>query len=76
MMNYSGWGFWNSFILPFAAWSVVWTGFALWYAAKRNEKWWFILFLLVHTAGILELIYLLFVARAFGKTTPRKSRRS
>lgn len=52
-----GWGW----IFPLAAWSMIWTGLALWYAAKRGEKWWFIAFLLIHTAGILEILYLLFV---------------
>ncbi len=63
------------FLVPLAAWSIVWTGFALWYAARRGEKWWFILFLFVHTAGILELIYLFFIAHAFAKSA-RKHRRT
>ncbi|HUD20039.1 MAG TPA: DUF5652 family protein [Patescibacteria group bacterium] len=48
-----------------AAWSVVWTGLALWHAGRRCEKWWFIFFLLVHTAGIAEILYLVFVAKIF-----------
>ena len=68
----SWWG--TGLIFPLILWSVFWSGFALWYAARREEKWWFIIFLLVHTAGILEIIYLLFVAHAFdGKS--RSSRR-
>ena len=68
--GFFGWG-----VIPFAVWSLLWTGLALWYAAKRGEKWWFILFLLVHTLGILEMIYLLFVARAFSAKKPtRRSR--
>lgn len=54
---------------PLALWSLVWTGLALWHAGKRGEKWWFILFLLVHTAGILEIIYLVFIAKAFAQST-------
>lgn len=75
-LNSFRWDWAAGFLFPLALWSLVWTGFALWYAARRGEKWWFILFLIVHTAGILELIYLLFVVRAFSKTTSRKSRRS
>ena len=41
---------------------IVLKGYALWTAAKRNEKWWFIILLIVNTAGILELVYLYFVA--------------
>ena len=54
-------------LVPFVIWSLCWTGYALWHAAKRNEKWWFILFLLVHTGGILEIAYLAFVVHVFHK---------
>jgi methionyl-tRNA synthetase len=61
-----GWG-----LLPFAglalvlimAWSFIWKGLALWRAAHRGEVVWFIVFLLVNTAGILEIIYLFFIAK-------------
>ena len=45
-------------------WSLVWKGLALWRAAKRGEKIWFVVFLLVNTLGILEIIYLFFVTGA------------
>jgi len=65
-----GWG-----VIPLAVWSLLWTGLALWHSARRGEKWWFILFLLVHTLGILEMIYLLFIVKAFsGKKPMRRSR--
>jgi hypothetical protein len=64
---------WGAPIIFLGLWSVFWTGFALWHAAKRGEKGWFVLFLLVHTAGILEIIYLVFVVRAFA-TQARKKR--
>ena len=67
-----GWTF-GWLIIPLMLWSVIWTGLALWYAARRGDKWWFLVFLVVHTAGILEIIYLVFVAHAFAK--PRRSRR-
>ena len=38
-------------------------GLALWNAAKRHEKWWFIAMLVINTAGILEWVYLVFVAK-------------
>ena len=38
-------------------------GYALWVAAKRDEKWWFIALLIVNTVGILELVYLIFVSK-------------
>lgn len=42
-------------------------GFALWHAARRNEKWWFVALLLINTLGILELVYLIFFAKVWGK---------
>jgi hypothetical protein len=51
-------------LLVLVAWSLVWKGLALWRAAKRGEKIWFIVFLIVNTAGILEIIYLFLVTGA------------
>ena len=39
-------------------WSIFWTGLAFWHSAKRGQFWWFIIFLVVHTMGLLEIIYL------------------
>jgi hypothetical protein len=39
-------------------WSLVWKGLALWRAAERKEKWWFIALLVINTLGILEILYL------------------
>lgn len=44
-----------------AIWVLPWKGLALWRAAKRNEAVWFVVFLLLNTIGILEIIYLLYV---------------
>ena len=40
------------------AWSLPWKGFALWKSARRGESLWFIILLLVNTAGILDIMYL------------------
>ncbi len=48
---------------------VVLKGYALWHAARRSEKWWFIILLLVNTIGILELVYLFFVVGKWHKFT-------
>lgn len=51
----------------FLALALIWTiaikGYALWHAARRNEPWWFFFLLVINTFGILELIYLIFVAK-------------
>jgi len=44
-------------------------GFTLWIAAKRNEKGWFTALLILNTFGILELIYLYFVADYWKKNS-------
>jgi len=47
-------------------------GYSLWHAAKRGEKWWFIALLIINTAGILELIYIIFILKKWpGKEAPR-----
>ncbi len=53
-------------------WTIVVKGYALWTAAKRNEKWWFVALLVINTFGILELAYLIFVARKFDKVRDAK----
>ncbi|HYD92999.1 MAG TPA: DUF5652 family protein [Candidatus Paceibacterota bacterium] len=41
---------------------LVWTfaskALGLWYAARNCQRVWFVVFMLVHTIGILEMIYL------------------
>lgn len=44
-------------------WSIVWKGLALWKAARLDQKVWFIILLIVNTAGILEIIYYFLIAR-------------
>ena len=50
-------------VILILAWGLFWKGFALWYAAKRHEKWWFIALLVINTVGILEIVYILFIAK-------------
>ncbi len=50
-------------LIALIAWSLVWKGLALWRAAHRGEKVWFIAFLLLNTVGILEIIYLFLIAK-------------
>jgi methionyl-tRNA synthetase len=62
-----GWGMlppvFGLWLIILIAWSLVWKGLALWRAAERGETVWFIVFLLVNTAGILEIVYLFFIAK-------------
>lgn len=45
-------------ILVVMLWTLVWKGFALWKAASKKQPIWFILFLVVNTLGIIEIMYL------------------
>lgn len=45
-------------IIVAGLWTLPWTGIALWTAARRREKWWFIALLLIQTVGILEILYI------------------
>lgn len=38
-------------------------GIALWQAAKRGEKGWYISILILNTVGLLPLIYILFFSK-------------
>lgn len=56
--------------------SIVLKGYALWNAAKRDEKWWFIILLVINTVGILELIYLYFVVGKWNKKSSTDSEKT
>lgn len=51
------------FLLPIVIWSIFWKGWALWKAARAGSSAWFIILLLLNTAGILDIIYIFLVAR-------------
>ena len=50
-------------------WSITWKGVALWKAAQLSHKRWFIVILLVNTLGILDIIYIRFIARKYDVET-------
>ena len=45
-------------LLVVLVWSIAWKGLALWKAARTGSKPWFIVFLIVNTLGILEILYI------------------
>ena len=70
-------GPWSRFVNPFSAhvlalppgmlvvfvvWTLVWKGLALWRAARAGQPGWFVAMLIINTAGLLEIVYLVFVA--------------
>jgi hypothetical protein len=50
-------------IFVLAVWSAVWKGIALWKAARNGSKVWYVVMLVVNTAGILEIIYIFFFSK-------------
>lgn len=52
-------------LLLILTWSLIWKGFALWKAARVGSKPWFIIFLVLNTLGILEIIYIFAVKPKF-----------
>lgn len=46
-----------------AVWDLVWKGAALWQAAKRRRPVWFVALLVLNTAGILPMTYLVLMHR-------------
>ncbi|HSD98498.1 MAG TPA: DUF5652 family protein [Patescibacteria group bacterium] len=44
-------------------WSLFWKGLALWHSSKLSQRNWFVVMLVVNTAGLLEIAYLFFFAK-------------
>lgn len=58
----SGLGFWI-FLGAIAVWSLFWKGWALWRSARLGQKKWFVVMLILNTAGILEILYIYVFSR-------------
>jgi methionyl-tRNA synthetase len=64
--------YWWLFILSLA-WSLSWKGWALWIAAKLDQKVWFVVLLVVNTLGILDIFYIFYFSKhSVGTKTSRK----
>ena len=50
-------------ILILVAWELIWKAIALWRAARYNQPVWFGLLLVLNTAGILPIIYVLMTSQ-------------
>lgn len=51
------------FFAALTIWSIIWKGLALWKAAERRERNWFIIILVINSFGILDIIYYYLVGR-------------
>lgn len=50
-------------ILALFLWTIPWKAWGLWLSARRGDFWWFIVMLALSSLGILEIIYIFFVAK-------------
>lgn len=41
-----------------AVWELTWKGWALWKAARNDDKAWFVILLLVNALGLLSIAYI------------------
>jgi hypothetical protein len=48
----------RSFLIGLAVWELVWKGFGLWKAGRKNQPVWFFLIFVLNTAGLLPIVYL------------------
>jgi len=55
-------------------WALGWKGYALWRAAKNDQKYWYVAILVINLLGILEIVYLFFFQKE-GKLWPALIRR-
>lgn len=58
-MNYELSNNWTAVLFILAIWDIVWRGMALWRSGRNNQQGWFVALLLINSAGILPIIYLL-----------------
>jgi methionyl-tRNA synthetase len=47
-------------LIPLIIWEMIWKGIALWKSGRNNQLAWFVFILILNTAGILPIIYLIF----------------
>lgn len=54
----------SALTLPLKAW-------ALWRAARNDQKWWFVAFMVINTLGVLELTYLFYFSNPKSSKKPK-----
>ncbi|HPI67024.1 MAG TPA: DUF5652 family protein [bacterium] len=49
----------QNLLLLILVWSLFWKGLALWRAARKNDRVWYIVILIVNLLGLESIVYLL-----------------
>jgi len=63
--------------VPLMIWTMVWKGLALWKAAGKKDKIWFVVLLVLNTLGLVEILYYFVFSRRANllqKFGPRKQK--
>jgi len=50
-------------IILLIIWTIAWKCYSVWTAVKKNHKGWFVVLLIFNTLGILDIIYIFFIAK-------------
>ena len=58
-------GIFSILIIVLSVWEAIWTLLGLWFAARQNQKIWFLLMGIFQLLGIIEIIYLATQTRFF-----------
>ncbi|MDP6387926.1 MAG: DUF5652 family protein [Candidatus Pacebacteria bacterium] len=53
----------NMLLILALVWVLPWKGYSLWLSARKGQKWWFIILLVVNTLAILEIVYIFLIAK-------------
>ena len=54
-------------LLLVQAWDLIWKSFALWRAARNKDIFWFVLLILINSAGLLPAFYLFYMSKTSHK---------
>ena len=55
-----------------SVWTLIWKGLALWKSSKKEHIIWFVIFLILNTAGILEILYIFIFSKMNLKSKNKK----
>ena len=64
-----------AWLIPLLIWTIFWKGLGLWKAGNHKQKYWFIAILVLSTAGILPIVYLLFFQQKGAWLKTKKKRK-
>jgi len=55
------------FVILSALWTIPWKGWALWRSARRGDRGWFVLLLIINTLAIIEILYIFIFSKEKGE---------